>query len=165
MTSSHKTGPAKTGRPHGARENLTPPEVCPPSGPGTADSSSFNVLANRYFALLLDRQYRVSVLDTTYLKLCPEAQGTHITCRRYGFHELGGLSDLERPVPEKITALFSSFVTRYARYQRGVVAYNSRIRPILVAQGIPVPRIPLILSGLCIAYAGIRSMQWRCWTN
>jgi hypothetical protein len=110
---------------------------------GTADSSSFKVLTNRYFALLLDRQYRVSVLDTTYLKLCPDVLTTQIACVRYGFHELGWLGDLSLPVSEKITALFSSFLTRYARYQRGVVAYNGRIRPMLVAQGIPVPRIPV----------------------
>lgn len=109
---------------------------------GTADSSSFKILTNRYFPLLLHRRYRVSVVDTTYLKLCPDVPTTHITCERYGFHELGRLADLDFPLSEKVTALLSSFVTRYARYQRGVAAYNSRIRPMLAAQGIPVPRIP-----------------------
>ncbi|HJR75780.1 MAG TPA: hypothetical protein VJ805_02370 [Nitrospiraceae bacterium] len=110
---------------------------------GTADRSSFQISSNRYFPLLADRLYHVSVLDTTYLKLCPDLPPPDITCGRYGFHELGTLGDLRLPVSEKITALFSAFVTRYARYRRAVLAYNGRIRPMLVAHGIPLPRLPV----------------------
>ncbi|MFO1305218.1 MAG: hypothetical protein U1F54_15920 [Burkholderiales bacterium] len=103
----------------------------------TGGSSHPRMTTNRYFKLLLDRNYTINAVRTDYLDVCADTHAAPQRCVLYGSHALGAIAE-ERGLSavQKAELIALGYVEHTRLYRNGIRSAYRAVQPALALLGI-----------------------------
>lgn len=106
----------------------------------TGGSRRPRMTANKYFRVLLDRNYAITAVRTDYLDVCGDKRAAPQRCVVYGIRELGAIADLRSlSALQKAELIALGYIEHTRLYRNGVRKIYKSIQPRLASHGIALP--------------------------
>jgi hypothetical protein len=103
-------------------------------------SAQPKITSNKYFRVLLDRNYTITAVRTDYLDVCSDKHAAPQHCILYGSRALGAIANLNSlSTYQKERLVVLGYLEHTRLYRNGVRKLYRLIQPKLASYGLPLP--------------------------